>query len=534
MWGVGLATIGTALTLLPLRLAVVAVVVATAIALSIIRPVVALCLLCFAIPFGSLFQVEVAGLRIGVTEGLLALTLAGWMARSVALREGRWKWPRLSVPLLIFIGVAALSLVGANSLPSACKELAKWIEFLGLMLFVGNALSRVEGMAVVTSALLAGMAQAALGAYQFLTRSGPEFFVLMGRFMRAYGTFEQPNPYAGYLGMLVPLAVALALSLLGSRFWFGRGQSASLASPTLSSVEKCSAGQNVVPTWLAWTALLGAAMMLAAIGMSWSRGAWMGVGSALLVVIPARSRRRTGALAALAALVIIAALALALGLWAPPQALAQRLNSMLSFLHLRDVRQVEVTDENYAAVERLAHWQAALAMWRDHLWLGVGFGNYGTAYADYALPKWPLPLGHAHNYYLNVAAETGFLGLIAYLGAWGAALWQTSLALRRARGDYTHALALGALGMLIHVSAHNLVDNLWVHGLYLQAAILLGLLERDSRPSAVSPLSVGSRNRRRINRAAWQNPSRPRHLRGNPLIRNANLIEGDHPIVKLH
>jgi hypothetical protein len=37
----------------------------------------------------------------------------------------------------------------------------------------------------------------------------------MGRFMRAYGTFRQPNPYAGYLGYLAPVAVSLAVMLLG-------------------------------------------------------------------------------------------------------------------------------------------------------------------------------------------------------------------------------------------------------------------------------------------------------------------------------
>ena len=30
------------------------------------------------------------------------------------------------------------------------------------------------------------------------------------------------------------------------------------------------------------------------------------------------------------------------------------------------------------------------------------------------MPGWADPLGHAHNYYLNVAAETGLLGLAAY------------------------------------------------------------------------------------------------------------------------
>jgi len=45
----------------------------------------------------------------------------------------------------------------------------------------------------------------------------------------------------------------------------------------------------------------------------------------------------------------------------------------------------------------------------DRLW------HYQAAYARYSLPKWRMALGHAHNYYLNIAAETGLIGLLAYV-----------------------------------------------------------------------------------------------------------------------
>jgi O-antigen ligase len=138
------------------------------------------------------------------------------------------------------------------------------------------------------------------------------------------------------------------------------------------------------------------------------------------------------------------------------------------------VRGVEVTDANFAVLERVAHWQAALAMWTDHPWLGVGIGNYEVAYAAYALPQWPLPLGHAHNYYLNIAAEAGLLGLASYLILWGSALIRAWRATRRASGWYW-GIALGVLGVLVHLSVHNVFDNLFVHGMYLHVAILLGM-----------------------------------------------------------
>ena len=52
-----------------------------------------------------------------------------------------------------------------------------------------------------------------------------------------------------------------------------------------------------------------------------------------------------------------------------------------------------------------------------------------------------------------------------------AALW------RRLRGlaGYERGLALGALGMWGHLLAHSLVDNLFVHEMYLLMALLIGV-----------------------------------------------------------
>jgi len=61
-------------------------------------------------------------------------------------------------------------------------------------------------------------------------------------------------------------------------------------------------------------------------------------------------------------------------------------------------------------------------MFAAHPMLGVGAGNYDAAYAKYALSDWPDALGHAHNYYINVAAETGILGFVAFLALTAATL----------------------------------------------------------------------------------------------------------------
>ncbi|MBL7200202.1 MAG: O-antigen ligase family protein [Anaerolineae bacterium] len=469
LWAIVLAA-GLALALLPLQWLVIAVPGTAFLLLTLVKPHLALYLLCFAVPFGSLFEVDLGGITVGVTEGLVGIMIAAWIARSIALREGRWTWPRLSAPLALFVGAALISAINASGLTLFLKEIAKWLEFLGVMLFASSAIDRDQSRTVVASALLAGAAQALLGAYQFFTQSGPESFVMMGRYMRAYGTFEQPNPYGGYLGLVAPVAFALAVSLLKRR---------GAPAAARSAVERRA--QQPVPLWLQGLAAASFALIGVAIGMSGSRGAWLAFGAGFGFMNVVRSRRGATTFITVVAVLALFGLLGSFRLLPEPagrlvQTFGGRLTSFASSFSSRDVRGIEITDANYASVERLAFWQAALDMWRDHPWLGIGFGNYQAAYVTYSLPKWPMSLGHAHNYYLNVAAEAGLIGLTTYLWLWGMAIWQMGRAFREAGDPYVRALALGALGMLVHISVHNVVDNLWVHSMYIHVAIILGLV----------------------------------------------------------
>lgn len=302
-----------------------------------------------------------------------------------------------------------------------------------------------------------GALAAVQGIAQFMFQLGPEEFVLFGRFMRAYGTFEQPNPYAGYLGLTLPVAVGMIFAGF------------------------VTTGERIPTRWLVWAGGTGV-LMAAALVMSWSRGAWLGAAAALgVMVIAVVARSGRAAVLGLVFVLLLAYLVLASGLSFLPPSVVQRFSDFVPYLGVVDVRGMEVTDANYAVLERMAHWQSAMDMWTDHPWLGVGIGNYEVAYAQYALPQWSLPLGHAHNYYLNIGAEAGFLGMLAYLGLWAVALLQSWRAARTASG-WTWGVALGVLGVLVHLSVHNVFDNLFVHAMYLQLAILLGLIAFERAP----------------------------------------------------
>src|SRR5690606_35076230 len=131
--------------------------------------------------------------------------------------------------------------------------------------------------------------------------------------------------------------------------------------------------------------------------------------------------------------------------------------------------------DNFAIVERLAHWQAALSMAQAHPWLGVGLGNYDVAYAAHGVPSWPRSLGHAHNDYLNGLAETGLVGLTAYLAGWMLNVVWTIQALRQPDPVW-RGLTLGLLGVWTHLAVHSVFDKLYVNNLFLHIGVTLGLL----------------------------------------------------------
>jgi len=81
-------------------------------------------------------------------------------------------------------------------------------------------------------------------------------------------------------------------------------------------------------------------------------------------------------------------------------------------------RAFSIADASYAPnAERLEMWRAGRQMIRDHPLLGIGPGNMGLASPHYQSEKRKLdgPWGHLHDTYINVAAERGLLGLLAFL-----------------------------------------------------------------------------------------------------------------------
>ncbi|MGH2365333.1 MAG: O-antigen ligase family protein [Chloroflexota bacterium] len=437
-WLLPLAALGLAVGLAPPLYTGVAVLGVIGLTAVIIRPEIGLYLLTLSVPYQNLRGADPTTVQLSATEPLVALTLAAFFLHQLVLQRGSWRRGPLIVPLVIFLASVVLSVFKATDQLQSLKELVKWLELLAVYWMAINTLKKPRQVAtLLTFAVLAALSEAAIGALQVVLRKGPPEFLIGGFIMRAYGTFGQPNPLAGYLNLTLPIVLAVGLFASSRR--------------------------------LRWACWLSAAAIGLVMVTTLSRGAWLGFAVSLAVMGIAMNRRVRfwvwfGLLCA--AFVLLAAV-----LGVIPFGLTARL---LAAFGLSGVSLDNVTAQNFSAVQRLAFWQAGWNMFRGNIILGVGIGNYITAYPTYAAPGWSQVLGHAHDYYLNMAAECGLLGLSGYLVFLLSAFRHAAGTVRATLSRPWFGVAVGLLGSLTAISVHNLVDNMYVHGIPVLLGLLLG------------------------------------------------------------
>ncbi|MBV9230292.1 MAG: O-antigen ligase family protein, partial [Chloroflexi bacterium] len=352
---------------------------------TLLRPRVALYLLPIAVPWGSLDTINV-GLNLTSADILVALLAASWLMSYVmrplipqeALHTGLFDREEFNVPRYLVLAMVALlltmllSMTTTFSLTSSLKELSKWLELVTVILLgVQYIRTRHQIWTLVVIICLAAISQAFLGYIQYFFNLGPASFVRSDS-LRVYGTFDQPNPYAGYIDMTLTLVIALTL-LAGN--WKTRilaGLTTVLLAPMI-----------VPPIWL-----------------TQSKGGIVAFTVALLFIVTLgmpHLRKLIGA----GTIAVLAFVAAYLAGRVPDRLFAP----ILRILGLIDISFTAPTSQDFATAERVAHWIAGIRMFLDHPWLGVGIGSYPDAYPKYFITIFVNPLGHAHNYYINIAAE---------------------------------------------------------------------------------------------------------------------------------
>ena len=358
-----------------------------------------------------------------VALGLVAaLALFLWALGSVQQGTLKLVWSPLYIPLALFflLGVAQYAARLTLDRSETRQALVLLVAdlaffFLAVQLFAGAGSKSlpVFGLAVLVFAGSMGL----FAILQFASGTHRIYGVVETP-GDLFGPYVNPDHFAGLMEMLIPVAV---LYIAGRR--------------ARSSLE--ASVWRVIAITLALASLL----------LSGSRGGLLALSAEILIATIAL--RRTGAgttekrrFAMAAAITLFAGVMLFA--YVDPGQVAKKLGS---------VAYVNSTWTNWAG-DRKNMTLDSLRMWRDHPILGVGLGDFETAYPRYQSFPTDVWIDHAHNDYAEAVAETGLVGALLILSA-------LALFLRLAFRDWGQPLrsqrswirlgaAIGCCGLLVH------------------------------------------------------------------------------------
>lgn len=439
--GLGVAVL-IGLTASPLGILLV-VALGAALAMVMVPPIATLAFLFLVYINAPVVLVNFHGLPYivgGAFIGLLAIPTI-----SMIMRREPFTFPPIMVLVTIYICVlVASSLVASHFDPAWAAMLVHVQEgFVPVLLLVNFVRTPAMLRAAIWALLLAGLFMGGLSVHQELTGSYEDpyggFAQIVGRGFspeggelgerilrpRLAGPIHEQNRYAQVMIVLVPLAMAIML------------------------VEKRRA--------LRLVAAAAGVLSLAAVVLSFSRGAAI-VLFGLLVAALALRHIRLRMAAPLIALGLIAVLSVAPDFTSRIASLPQATEALTEGRETTDL----------SILGRITLNLAAYQMFVEHPVLGVGLANFDLLSVDYANP---LGLRHislpyrAHNLYLEVAAETGVVGLASFLGLLGYVLWQLWRCRREAMKLDHHEHARIATALLYGLFAY-LGTALFLHMAY--------------------------------------------------------------------
>jgi O-antigen ligase len=134
-------------------------------------------------------------------------------------------------------------------------------------------------------------------------------------------------------------------------------------------------------------------------------------------------------------------------------------------------------ESGYLQMEgRISIWKDTLHLVRDYPLTGAGLGTFGLAFRHYQTDLVNLYVDHAHNDYLEFAADTGLLGVallflpILYL------FFKMIVSFLVDPRRYRPAVTLGCIGSTLGMLIHSATDfNLQIPANALIFAVVLGM-----------------------------------------------------------
>lgn len=373
---------------------------------------VALAPLVFAAP---LFEPYIAAKEILIQAGTATILLL-WLL-TVRLKSWTISLTPAWIPLLALVLISAASLLWSSNPATSLAEGQRLLTYVVLFAIALHAMRQAESRSMLATALvLAGAIEAVYVLLQY-SLGDPVFLTsgLRGKW-QTFGTLGNPN----WTGEFLAVAALVA---------FGRFIDLPKAPST-----------KAARSWSRQLTLVALILMLLALAATLARGAWLAfiIGAAAFLI--ARRRHRNAQLR-LKSSVLPLAITGAAGVVI---ILLPLLSNQAAINHLLNLK---------SARGRIWMWAVTWTMIRDAPWGGQGLGTFGLQFPVYQArafsQAWSAPFianasftSYAHNDYLQMWAELGLFGLLAF----GALIW---IVLKRGRVLAGDPVALGCWAAVI-------------------------------------------------------------------------------------
>ena len=133
------------------------------------------------------------------------------------------------------------------------------------------------------------------------------------------------------------------------------------------------------------------------------------------------------------------------------------------------------------------YWRGAMAIARDHFWLGTGPGTFGSIYPKYKTAQTE-EAQLVHNNFLEMWSDSGLPAFIVFAALWMLAIKDSFRLAGQRRGDVG---AVAVCATLTGWVVHGLVDfDLYVPGVAIPAFLLLGILQGLKELPTVKPVAL--------------------------------------------
>jgi O-antigen ligase len=364
--------------------------------------------------FGAVEAWSISILQVGA--GLLFVV---WAARQVAAGELEIMGNPLFWPMLLFAGLILWQLAtGRTAYHAATFSSAMLYCAYGLVCFLVvqslRKTSQVKALAWMFGGY--GFAISMFALMQSLASNGKLYWLRTAQSDGwIYGPYVNHNHYAGLMEMLTP--IPLVISLAGGV----RGPRRVLAALT-------------------------AAVMASTIFLSGSRGGMVAFAAqmALLATFLIKRRESWKATVALGFFLMVA---LGLLAWLGGGELAERMTSIHS------AARTELSGGTRLKIDG-----DALRMFAQKPVLGWGLGVFGEVYPQFSSFPSNMPVGMAHNDYLQLLAEMGALGFATVLWFLLTVYASALKKLRQRQLDTNSAVTLAAVLGISGILVHSFVD----------------------------------------------------------------------------